>query len=171
MQPDPEAKPVEYLLERAWDIKFKITKNIKGTKLSDGLRKIWEQTIEDRDEGSSIGPFWSEAEVTEKLGTDQWVPTQRFEVHQKNKVRGCDSATVNLVNVVTVVLEKLQLPSTDENVAVIRMLLPILQELRSELGSWTNAKHTGRSQSTPRTESSQWWRSGTSRPAKSSISL
>jgi hypothetical protein len=65
----------------------------------------------------------SEAEVALKLGTDQWVPTQRFEVHQKNKVRGCDSATVNLVNVVTVVLEKLQLPSTDENVAVIRMLL------------------------------------------------
>ena len=123
MQPDPEVKPVNYLLERAWDIKAKITRNIKSTKLSDGLKKIWEQTIEDCEEGSSIGPFWSEAEVTAKLGTHQWVPTQRFEVRQKNKVRGCDSATVNLVNVVTMVLEKLQLPSTDENVAVIRMLL------------------------------------------------
>ena len=30
MQPDPEAKPVEYLLERAWDIKAKITRNIKA---------------------------------------------------------------------------------------------------------------------------------------------
>jgi hypothetical protein len=79
--------------------------------------------MEDVSEGSSLGRFWSEAEVTAQLDTDQWVPTQRFEVHQKNKVRGCDSATVNLVNVVTIVLEKLQLPSTDENVAVIRMLL------------------------------------------------
>ena len=37
MQPDPEAKPVEYLLERAWDINCKIARNIKSTKLSDGL--------------------------------------------------------------------------------------------------------------------------------------
>ena len=74
MQLDPEAKPVKHLLDRAWEIKAKITRNIKGTKFSDGFRKIWEQTIEDCEEGSSIGPFWSEAEVTQKLGTDQWVP-------------------------------------------------------------------------------------------------
>ena len=76
----------------------------------------------------------SEAEVIAKLGTHQWVPTQRFEVRQKNKVRGCDSATVNLVNVVTMVLEKLQLPSTDENVAVIRMLLS--SSPRAQIRAW-----------------------------------
>ena len=68
-----------------------------------------------------MGPFWSEGEISDVLGTQEWVPTQRFEVHQKNKVRGCDSATtVNLVNVITQVLEKLQLPTTDENISVIR---------------------------------------------------
>ena len=65
MQPDPEAKPVKHLLDRAWEINAKITRNIKGTKLSDGFKKICEQTIEDCEEGSSIGPFWSEAEVTQ----------------------------------------------------------------------------------------------------------
>ena len=60
MQPVREAKPVKHFLDRACEIKAKITKNIKGTKFSDGFKKIWEQTCE---EGSSIGPFWSEAEV------------------------------------------------------------------------------------------------------------
>ena len=41
---------------------------------------------------------------------------------QKNKVRGYDSATINGINLATEITEKLQLPSTDSNVAVIRML-------------------------------------------------
>ena len=48
--------------------------------------------------------------------------TQRLEVVQKNKVRGCDSATSNLINKTAVITEKLQLPSTDLNVAVLREL-------------------------------------------------
>ena len=49
----------------------------------------------------------------------------RFEVVQKNKVRGCDSATTNMINQVTKITEKLQLPSTDTNVAALRMLKSI----------------------------------------------
>ena len=60
--------------------------------------------------------------VTEVVQQTDWVPTQRFEVVQKNKVRGCDSATTNLVNRATVITEKLQLPSTDSNVAALRCL-------------------------------------------------
>ena len=93
-QPVPKVKPVKNLLVRAWEFKTKITLNLKGTKLSDGLKKIWVQTFEVREEGSSIGPFWSEAEVTQKPGSDQLVPTLKLVVHQMNKVRGCDSATV-----------------------------------------------------------------------------
>ena len=48
MQPVPEAKPVKHLLVRAWEFKTKITLNLKGTKLSDGLKKIWVQTFEVR---------------------------------------------------------------------------------------------------------------------------
>ena len=47
---------------------------------------------------------------------------QRFEVVQKNKVRGVDSATVNGVNRATKITEKLELPSTDGNVAALRWL-------------------------------------------------
>ena len=79
---------------------------------------LWHDTIGDVEEGSCIGSF-SEDEVTNFFGTDRWVPTQRIE---KNKVRGCVSATVNLVNQVIVVTEKLELPSTDQNVAAIRSL-------------------------------------------------
>ena len=57
------------------------------------------------------------------MGDDHWIPTQRFEVVQKNKVRGVDSATSNGINMATVVTEKLvELPSTDANVAVIKWL-------------------------------------------------
>ena len=69
-----------------------------------------------------MGPFSSEAEVTQLLDCEDWIPTQRFEVVQKNKVRGCDSATTNMINQVTVITEKLQLPSTDSNVAALRRL-------------------------------------------------
>ena len=69
------------------------------------------------------GRFFEESEVSEFVGDDHWIPTQRFEVVQKNKVRGVDSATSNGINMATVVTEKLELPSyTDANVAVIKWL-------------------------------------------------
>ena len=78
--------------------------------------------MEDVAEGSTVGPFQNEDEVTQFLGCDDWILTQRLEVVQKNKVRGCDSATSNLINKTAVITEKLQLPSTDLNVAVLREL-------------------------------------------------
>ena len=92
-------------------------------------------------EGSCVGPFWNDDEVTNALGTEDWVPTQRFEVVQKSKVRGCDSATVNYVNQTTEVTEKLQLPSTDTNVAALRMLRSLA---RSSVGSWMKERHIAR---------------------------
>ena len=78
--------------------------------------------MEDVQEGSCVGPLGSEQEVSDLLKVDDWIPTQRFEVVQKNKVRGCDSAATNLINRATVITEKLQLPSTDTNVAALRAL-------------------------------------------------
>ena len=85
-------------------------------------RCVWEATLEDVAEGAAIGPFFEESEVSELVGDDHWIPTQRFEVVQKNKVLGVDSATSNGINMATVVTEKLELPSTDANVAVIKWL-------------------------------------------------
>ena len=111
------------LQRRAWEIRRKIIKRVAALPVSQNLQKIWEATLEDVEEGSCMGPFQEEDEVTNFLGQNDWIPTQRFEVVQKNKVRGCDSATTNLINQATEISEKLQLPSTDTNVSALRSLL------------------------------------------------
>ena len=113
---------LETLHERAWDIRRKIIKRVHGVPISENLSKLWEATLEDVQEGSCVGPLYVEEAVSQFLHADDWIPTQRFEVVQKNKVRGCDSATTNLINKATVITEKLQLPSTDTNVAALRAL-------------------------------------------------
>ena len=78
--------------------------------------------MEDVAEKVTVGPFYSHHEVSDFVGCNGWIPTQRFEVVQKNKVRGVDSATVNGVNRATKITEKLELPCTDGNVAALRWL-------------------------------------------------
>ena len=117
-----ETVSVGELSSRAWEMRRKIIKRVQSVPVTDNLSKIWSATMEDVQEGSCLGPFFSQDEVTEVVQQEDWVPTQRFEVVQKNKVRGCDSATTNLVNRATVITEKLQLPSTDLNVAALRHL-------------------------------------------------
>jgi hypothetical protein len=110
------------LRSRAWEFSQKVTKNVARCDLTEHTAKVWEATMEDVAEGSTLGPFFSKQEVSQFLGTDEWIPTQRFEVVQKNKVRGVDSATINGVNLATTITEKLELPSTDVNVAALRWL-------------------------------------------------
>ena len=112
-------------LDRAWVLRKKIIQRVQSVQISDNLQKIWDASIEDVEEKSCLGPLVSEEEVTKALGCDDWIPTQRFEVVQKNKVRGCDSATTNMINQITRISEKLQLPSTDTNVAALRKLRTI----------------------------------------------
>ena len=120
------ALPVEHALERAWAVRAKIIRRVQSVDVSENLSKIWNATLDDVQEGSTLGPFVTPDEVTARIGSDDWIPTQRFEVVQKNKVRGCDSATTNFINQITVITEKLQLPSTDTNVAVLRLLRSLM---------------------------------------------
>ena len=113
---------VQDALDRAWEFRSKIFRRCNSVPVSENLRSLWKATMEDVMEGSTVGPFGLEDEVSEFLGCSDWIPTQRFEVVQKNKVRGCDSATSNLINKTAVISEKLQLTSTDLNVAVLREL-------------------------------------------------
>ena len=117
-----DSLPIEEAVARAWEIREKIIKRVQRIPLTENSGKIWDSTVEDVQEGSCVGPLFEEAQVTKMVGTDRWIPTQRFEVVQKNKVRGCDSATTNLINRITIITEKLQLPSTDSNVAALRAL-------------------------------------------------
>ena len=121
-KPHADHLSVDSLRSRAWEFRSKVLKAIQRAPLTEHSPKVWEATLEDVAEGAAIGPFFEESEVSEFVGDDQWIPTQRFEVVQKNKVRGVDSATSNGINMATVVTEKLELPSTDANVAVIKWL-------------------------------------------------
>ena len=60
--------------------------------------------------------------MDEIVGADRWIPTERMDIEQKNKVREVDSATASLANKCTAVMEKLALPSTDGNVAMLRKM-------------------------------------------------
>ena len=111
----------EELRDRAWEFSKKVVKNIAKCEVTEHTEKVWETTMEDVEEAVSLGPFFTSSEVTAIVG-DPWIPTQRFEVVQKNKVRGVDSATVNGINTASSVSEKLDLPSTDVNVSALRWL-------------------------------------------------
>jgi len=126
---------MEDLRSRAWEVRRKIISRVSSTAITQHSIKLWEATISDRDEGSCLGPFYDEAEVSKLVGTEQWIPTQRFEVVQKGKVRGVDSATVNLVNTATRITEKLDLPSTDLNVATIRAIRSATGD-QTKIGGW-----------------------------------
>ena len=104
------------LQRRAWDFSSKVHR------ISAHTDKVWESTMEDVQEKVTAGPFYDRAEVSKFVGCDGWIPTQRFEVVQKNKVRGVDSATMNGINMAISITEKLELPSTDGNVAALRWL-------------------------------------------------
>ena len=48
---------LQELHQRAWAIRHKIVQRVKGIPVSENLIKIWEATMEDVQEGSSLGPF------------------------------------------------------------------------------------------------------------------
>ena len=75
-----------------------------------------------------------EAEISAFIDSDEWIPTQRFEVVQRNKVRGFPSAISNLVNRTAVIFEKLKLPPIDLNIVVLREIFP--RSGRRRLEGW-----------------------------------
>ena len=122
MDSSPAQIDLPTLAKRAWEFSDKVIWNVRKSEVTDNTQKIWDATMEDVHEGVTVGPMFSQEAVSSFLGTRIWIPTQRFEVVQKNKVRGVDSATVNGINMATGIVEKLDLPSTDLNVAALRWL-------------------------------------------------
>eukprot|EP00435_Cladocopium_sp_Y103_P024835 s708_g6.t1 len=81
-----ELLPVQALASRAWEFSGKVIKNVSRCEVTESTAKIWEATLKNVREGSSLGPFFSAQQVSSFLGiVDDWIPTQRFEVVQKNK--------------------------------------------------------------------------------------
>lgn len=58
---------VEHVCSRAWALRGTIVRRVQGVPIADNLRKIWDATIEDRDEGSCLGPFFSFDQVYLRL--------------------------------------------------------------------------------------------------------
>ena len=52
----------------------KIVRRCSSVLVSDNLRSLWEATMEDVMEGSAVGPFGSDNEVSE---FSDWIPIQR----------------------------------------------------------------------------------------------
>jgi hypothetical protein len=69
----------------------KVVRNVKKCEVTENTEKIWAATMEDVKEGVTVGPMFSRDDVSELLGSDQWIHTQRFEVAQRNKVSGGDA--------------------------------------------------------------------------------
>ena len=65
---------------------------------NDTATEVWEKALDDRDMGYSLGPFYDEAEVTEMLGTEEYLCAERFGIVQKGKARGIDNAKANCMN-------------------------------------------------------------------------
>ena len=96
-----------------------MVESVRRKKVTPHATKIWEATVKDRDNNFTLGPFRTQEEVSNELGADRWIPTERFAREQTNKIRGVDSATVNDINPATAISEDLALASTDENVNLI----------------------------------------------------
>lgn len=77
--------PVQYALDRAWAIRQKIIRRVHAVPVTENLQKIWDSTLEDVQEGSSVGPFSTEEEVTQFLSSNDLIPTQRFKVVQRTR--------------------------------------------------------------------------------------
>ena len=84
-----ELMPFSQLKDRAWEFRQKVLRNVLKCAVTDNTQKVWDATIEDVKEGLTQGPFYDQKEVSRLVG-DPWIPTQRFEVVQKNKVRGVE---------------------------------------------------------------------------------
>eukprot|EP00971_Amphidinium_carterae_P325467 6455736-Amphidinium_carterae.1 len=59
--------------------------------------ELWAETMHEVERGHLRGPF-NQHEVEEILGTSDWVPSLRFGVRQKDKLRPVDDMTRSVVN-------------------------------------------------------------------------
>ena len=96
---------IEQILDRAWDYRSKI-REMEVTKASqtilndtiDEMKMGYCEGIQLQEGGTTHTRGMNERQVIEALGTDRWIPIRRFGVEQRNKIRGVDDASDNLIN-------------------------------------------------------------------------
>ena len=93
---------------------------------------VWTQTLEERDAGWLKGPY-SEDEVTQMVGSTQWLATRRFPLEQKDKTRLIDDALASGLNSAYGTSNKLTLFDVDTLVALALQIAKALSGSQKQL--------------------------------------
>ena len=68
-EPDT-AMSLDELHGRAWEFHEKVLRNVRNSEVTDNTQKIWDATMEDVEEGVTLGPFFSRDDVSKIVGAD-----------------------------------------------------------------------------------------------------
>jgi hypothetical protein len=79
----------------------------------EAIKAVWKQTLEEADSGWLVGPLYDTDQVTSLVGSPNWIPTRRFPLQQKNKVRVIDDCKESGINDALKTHEKLNLMDSD----------------------------------------------------------
>ena len=103
----PAQQTVEQLQAQAvWRRKATIGKcRSSGDDFAD--QELWSQSLAEADDGWLTGPFYSESEVTSKVGTGDWICTRRFPLKQPDKIRLIDDGLESGLNLGLLLLQPL----------------------------------------------------------------
>eukprot|EP00435_Cladocopium_sp_Y103_P053384 s317_g17.t1 len=108
--------PAELRKKAIWMRKANMAK-CKSTGRADLDQLVWDQTMEEQQAGWLQGPF-SEYEVSQLLGSAEWLATRRFPLEQRDKTRLIDDALASGLNSAYGTSNKLTLFDIDTLVAM-----------------------------------------------------
>ena len=119
----PAQQTVEQLQAQAvWRRKATIGKcRSSGDDFAD--QELWSQSLAEADDGWLTGPFYSESEVTSKVGTGDWICTRRFPLKQPDKIRLIDDGLESGLNSAYSCYNRLELMDMDSVVSLTHSIL------------------------------------------------
>ena len=85
--------------------------------------ELWRQSLQEAEDGWLEGPFYSEDEVSHRLGLSEWICTRRFPLKQSTKVRLIDDGLESGLNSAFSCYNKLSLMDMDAVVALAHTVL------------------------------------------------
>ncbi|CAE7775381.1 unnamed protein product, partial [Symbiodinium sp. CCMP2592] len=85
--------------------------------------ELWSQTLGEVEQGWIDGPYWGESEVSERLGSAEWMCTRRFPIVQGPKVRITDDCLQSGLNSAYAAYNKLRLMDADAFISLVLLLI------------------------------------------------
>ena len=132
-----QQSPEELRRKSLWMRKANLAKcKSSGRKELDKL--VWQQTLEECDAGWMHGPY-DERQISDMVGSNDWLATRRFPLEQKDKTRLIDDALASGLNSAYGTSNKLTLFDIDTLVA---MVLQAARAMQQKSGTITSAEGT-----------------------------